>query len=72
MIFFLKRCNDRTDYKSECKDLNIGFIVLVGLGVLFAILAILLLVICWTSHMRQALLAPSSDFDMIDDDSISK
>lgn len=78
-VFFLKRCVDREeimnyefmrgwDFSAEAK----AFFALVILGVLLTILAILILVICWSSHMRQALLAPSSEVDMYDGASIGK
>lgn len=79
LYFPLKRCVDREelanyefmrgwDFSAEAK----AFVAFVILGVLLTLLAILILVICWSSHMRQALLAPSSEVDMCDGASIGK
>ena len=53
-------------------SVSIGLLVLAALCFLLIILSIIILVICWASHMRHALMAPTIECETIDTDSNSK
>ena len=77
--FKIKRCSDREEISIYEKNvgwsyssLAIGLFILGAVCLFLILIAIILIIVCWTYHMKHALVAPSAEFDTIDDDSISK
>lgn len=75
----MKRCSNRQDelyYGEEIlydkygrwkfTPFSQGLICLAAITLLFTMISIIMLILCWLSHMRQALLAPSEDNEIFE------
>ena len=61
--YFLKRCYDNDPYTPwKFDSLSIGIMILACTTLFFTILGIILLITCWTSHMKHALITRNMEF----------